>query len=150
MRRLLRRAAAAGYATATMAVTAFPTVVLTHLAHRESAAPSGRELVLLAIAGAFGAGYGLAGYRRLSRAGLNAWIAATCALAVLALLTPALLGLLLYQSAPLQAWLGDRPVALCLAWAAAHLAAVAAAELAGRAVARWLHDSPSGPGPVPT
>lgn len=144
MSRRLRGAAAAVYATAVVAVMTVPTVLLTHTAHRGSATPSWREYALVAVTLTVGAGYGAVAYRRLSRTPAPAgnrgdgWLAAIGALAVLALLTPALLGVTLYRLGPLQAPLADRPALLFLTWAIVHLIAVAVAELARRLLLRWL------------
>lgn len=148
MSRLRQRVPAAGYATATLGAVAVPTLLMTHTAHRGSVPPSWPEFALIAASGTVGAGYGLATYRRLARTDPPArrrtdrWIAALHALVALALLTPALLGLVLYHLGPLQPWLGHRPVLLCAIWAAVHLAAASAAEVTGRAVTRWLRGDP--------
>lgn len=144
MSRPLRRTAAAVYATAVLAVMTVPTVLVTSTAHRGSATPTWREYALVAVPVAVGAGYGAVAYRRLSRTPAPAgdrgdgWIAAVVSLALLAVLTPALLGLTLYRLGPLQAPLADRPALLYLLWVAVHLVALAAAELVRRLMMRWL------------
>jgi hypothetical protein len=144
MSRRLRRTAAAAYAASVVAVMTVPTVLLTHAAHRGSAMPTWRETGLVAVSVTVGAGYGVVAYRRLSRTPAptsgrgDGWVAAVGALVVLALLTPALLGVTLYQLGPLQVPMADRLALLYLVWATVHLACVSAGELFRRLMMRWL------------
>jgi hypothetical protein len=144
MSRRLRRTAAAAYAASVVTVMTLPTVLLTQAAHRGSAMPTWRETGLGAVSVAVAAGYGAIAYRRLSRTPAptggrgDGWVAALGALVVLALLTPAFLGVTLYQLGPLQAPMADRPLLLYLLWATVHLASVTAAELSRRLIMRGL------------
>jgi hypothetical protein len=144
MSRPLQRTAAVAYAICVIVVMTAPTVVLTHAAHRASMTSTWRELALIAVTVTIAAGYGAVAYSRLSRTPAptgdrgDQWIAALGALALLALLTPALLGVTLYQLGSLQAPLADRPALLFLVWGIVHLVAVSAAELVRRLVTRWL------------